>query len=75
MLAALAGLPEDTGWAIAQELSPAPNCTLLGDLALTAGDVAALAALRQDLTTAERWVAQVAATPPVTGGTDHDQFV
>lgn len=75
ILTTLVGLPEDTGWAIVQKLSPAPNCTLLGGLALTAGGVAALAALRQDLSTAERWVAQVVATPPITGATDHDQFI
>jgi hypothetical protein len=75
LLLAVADLPEDVGWRMAQDLKTSSCCSLLSGLAVTVSQVEVLNALRDSLVDASLWVRLAAAIPPAPLENEHDQFI
>jgi hypothetical protein len=75
LLLAIAELPEDQGWRMAQDIKTDSSCSLLGGLAVTVSQVEILNALRDRLADASLWVRLAAAIPPAPLENEHDQFI
>jgi hypothetical protein len=60
LIKALAALPQEESWDILRRLKPAPDCELVGGVALTARELEKLVVLHEGLANTLFWAAGIA---------------